>query len=176
MTAVGHGGVIAPSLFFRNKGHGSIKVSEVMGHVDDGLFNYCLVRTFFRYDKTISFMFLSRSQCRVFARPNTPQCRLGRHRVLHSSLHTAHAAHCIGVTLAHTFAPESMVSALRPNGLSQEAVKGEQSRVPAGGNHAASAASRRFGIRLLRVFGDFGVGVVAVNRVEMTGKGWALLG
>src|SRR5690625_2992901 len=135
MTAVGHGGVIAPYLFFRNKVHGSIKVSEVMRHVDDGLFNYCLVRTFFRYDKTISFMFLSRSQCRVFARPYTRQCRLGRHRVLHSSLHTGHAAHCIGVTLAHTFAPKSMVSAFRQNGLTQEAVKGEQARMPARRDH-----------------------------------------
>ena len=80
-----------------------------------------------------------------FTCAHTAQCFLDGDGVLACVPDTSHSADGIGMTLAHTLAPEGFIPAFRQDSLRVQAVEGEEAGIPANGNDAdlGRPASRR---------------------------------
>ena len=120
-------------------------------------------------------MFLSCGKFRILSVSHSIERRVHRDGVLLRVLHARHSADGVGMSLAYALAPESIVLAVRKDGVGIQSVEGEHSRIPAHGDDADFTAF--FGCRVyIRVMlRDPRVSIKAVDHIEHTGKLWCLL-
>ena len=105
--------MVLSKLFLTDKMYSSVIIGEVVRQFLDFLLNCCLICTFFSYNKALTGVLLAGSELRIGAASYSSQCLIYRNGVLLAILYTLDAADCIRVTLADSFAPKSIIIAVR---------------------------------------------------------------
>ena len=165
-ATMGNTAVVTLHLFLGNKMHRGIVVCKVVRHCLDGIFHCCRIRAFLQYYKAFSGVFFSGGEVLVFTASNRCQCAFHRNGVLLGILYAGNTAHCIGMSLAHAFAPESIIFSGGQNCSRIHTVQRKHSRVPAYGDDSHLAGFFRRCIYIGKMLRDSCVGVKAVNNIK----------
>ena len=104
--------MISLQLFLCDEMYRGIIVCKIVRHSLDLLFNLCLVSTLLSYHKTLSGVLLSGGQYRIFTIPDSFQCGFYRNGVLLGVLNPGDTADSVGMSLADTLPPKSIVTAV----------------------------------------------------------------
>ena len=104
--------MISLQLFLRDEMYRGIIIRKIVGHGLDLLFDLCLVSALFCYHETLSGVLLSGGQYRIFTVSDSFQCGFYGNGILLGILDTGNPADGIGMSLADTLPPESIVTAI----------------------------------------------------------------
>ncbi len=168
-AAVGHAAVVLPELLVGDEVDGGVIVREIVGHGLDGSLYSLGIRTVLEDDKALAGMLLSCGELRGLSGADLLDGLLDRDGVLLRVLHAGDSPDGVRVALAYALAPEGVVLAAGENGVAQHTVEGEETRIPADGDDAHLPCLLRCLIDILKVLGDPGVGVEAVDHIEEGG-------
>ena len=142
---------------------------KVVGHGLDVVFDLSLVCPFLGHHKALPQVLLAGGELRLAAAAHRVHGGLNGDGVLLGVGHPFHPADGVGMALADPLAPEGVVRALGQDGPGIQPVEGEQARVPAAGDHRHLAAGLGAVVHGGEVLGNAGVGVKAVNHMEVPG-------
>ena len=170
-AAVGQAGVVLLHLLGGDELHGGVVVGEVVGHGLDGRLNGSLVGALLGHHIAVAGVLFPGGQLGILALADPLQRFRHGNGVLPGVGHAGNPADGVGMALAHALAPEGVVLALGQNGRGIETVDGEQAGVPAQGDHGHVAALLGGGVHGGEVGRDVGMGVKAVDDVELLGQG-----
>ena len=141
-------------------------VGKIVRHGFDLFLHLFRVCAFLQHYKTLSCMFLSRCQIRIFSVSHRFQRALHRDRVLFRIFHAFHSADSVRMPLADSLSPEGIILSFRKDRVGIQSVQGKHSRIPAHGDDPDFAALLCSGIHICKMLRNPRVGVKTVDHIE----------
>ena len=171
LAAVRHALVVAVELLFRDEVHDGLVRGKVIRHGHDGFADLLLelgvllgVAGLFSDDEAVAQVALVTLQVCALALLHGLDSFRVRLGVLDTLLHSRHTTHGIGVALRQARPPEGHLVCARQDGSAQDAVQGEQARVPTGRDHGDVVTLTSGGVHGRAVLRNLVVVVVGVDR------------
>ena len=165
-TTVSEAAVVLVEFFFADEVDGGVVFIEVVRHGLDGVFDVCLVCTFFGNHVHETGVLLASGEFRHRTATDSFESCFDRAGVLLSVLHALDAADSVAMTLGNALAPERVVLAFREDRLGIHAVQAKHTRIPTNGDHGNLVCALGSGVNSCEVLRNLGVRVEGVDHVE----------
>ena len=153
-------------LLFGDEVNCGVVIGEIVGHLFDLALDAGEVRPLFGDDVALARVLFSRGQNGILAAADALERAFDGNGVLAGVLDPLDAADGVAVPLADALAPKGVGAAVRHDRAEIDARQREQARIPADAHGAEVACLFGGSVQRLKIFGDAGVGIEAVYRVE----------
>ena len=153
-----------------DKMDGGIVIGEVVGHGLDLVFNSFEICALLCDDEALAGMLFTGGKLGIRAASHSLESRLHGNGVLLGIHYPFDTANGIRMSLADALAPEGVILALGQDGGGIQAVEGEQTGIPAHGDHGNVISVPRGGIHRSIMGRNLSMIVKAIDHVEFPGK------
>ena len=150
--------------------HGSPVVRKIIGHRNDLSFDFLFICAFFCYHEAFSCVLLSGLKLGKFAFAHPFNGIFQGNSVLFGVFHTRNPPYGIRMALTDSLAPEGIACSLGQDRIAVYPQEGEQSGIPTHRDQRKMPGCLGRSADLLKIFGDFGMGIKAVHRVAIFGQ------